>query len=531
MKSTKSKRLHACVTVALLLNLSALLVFGGHRTNETSSSVIRITPPAPVFEEKTRHAELAARRARVAQAIGPKGLLILFSAEPRIYTHDVDYEYRQENNLYYLTNLKQKRATLVLTQGEGGSSTILFLPRRSAFAETWNGRMYSPEEASQVSGIKEIWEASEFERFVRALRNKESYRPEAKNILMSEPATEATASPFAKAYESATKNEGELYLLASPGDGESREYRQEQRFTADWVRTPSGFAIKNASPIFADLRLRKSPMEIRIMQHAVDITTEAHQRSWAAAGDAKWEYEVDAQVVYTFKLRNADHWGYPSIVGCGPNATTLHYIESQGRVNPGDLLLMDVGAEYEHYTADVTRTFPVNGKFSPAQAEIYQIVYDAQEAAAKASRPGALISDVNRAATEVIKDGLLKVGLITDRNSSQYRIWFMHGTSHWLGMNVHDVGNYGARLEPGMIFTNEPGIYLRPDALDNLSQTPENQKFIAAVRPAFEKYKSIGVRIEDDMLITPDGVEWMTKALPRRMAEIEAFMARVRVSK
>ena len=131
-------------------------------------------------------------------------------------------------------------------------------------------------------------------------------------------------------------------------------------------------------------------------------------------------------------------------------------------MKPGELLLMDVGAEYDHYTADVTRTFPVNGKFSPAQAEIYQIVYDAQEAAAKASRPGAMISDVNRAATEVIKDGLLKLGLITDRNSNQYRIWFMHGTSHWLGMNVHDVGNYGTKLEPGMVFTNEPGIYIRP---------------------------------------------------------------------
>ena len=191
-------------------------------------------------------------------------------------------------------------------------------------------------------------------------------------------------------------------------------------------------------------------------------------------------------------------------------------------------MLMDVGAEYHHYTADVTRTFPVNGKFSPAQAEIYQIVYDAQEAGAEAARPGALVSDVNRAATEVIKDGLLKLGLITDRNSNQYRTWFMHSTSHWLGMNVHDVGNYGARLEPGMIFTNEPGIYVRPDALENLPKTAESRKFIAAVRPAFEKYKSIGDRIEDDMLITPDGVKWMTEALPRKIADIEAFIARAR---
>ena len=269
-------------------------------------------------------------------------------------------------------------------------------------------------------------------------------------------------------------------------------------------------------------------LSFALMQHAIDITTEAHERAWVAAADAQWEYEVDAQVAYTFKLRNADHWGYPSIVGCGPNATTLHYEESQGQVKPGELLLMDVGAEYEHYSADVTRTFPVNGKFSPAQAEIYQIVYDAQEAAGLASRPGARISDVHRASQEVIKEGLWKLGLITDRNSDQYRTWFMHGTSHWLGMNVHDVGNYASKLEPGMVFTNEPGIYIRPDALDNLPKTAENEKFIAAVRPAFEKYKGIGVRIEDDLLITSNGVKWMTEALPRRMSEIEDFIARGR---
>jgi len=277
---------------------------------------------------------------------------------------------------------------------------------------------------------------------------------------------------------------------------------------------------------------------LKILQHSIDITTEAIGRSMAIAARSQWEYEVDAEVLYTFKRRNADHWGYPSIVGCGPNATTLHYVESQGRLNPNDLLLMDVGAEYGHYTADVTRTFPVGGKFTPAQAEIYQIVYDAQEATARATRPGAIFpNDVHNAAVEKVKDGLQRLGLITDRDGMvtisrnqppqpQYRVWFMHGTSHWLGMNVHDVGGRNVPLEPGMVFTNEPGIYIREDALDVLPKTPENERFIAAVRPAFEKYKSIGVRIEDDMLVTQSGAEWMTKALPRTIADIEAFMAR-----
>ncbi|HEV7473642.1 MAG TPA: aminopeptidase P N-terminal domain-containing protein [Pyrinomonadaceae bacterium] len=519
------------VLIALLVQGAMPLFAAGHSAETPPrTSVIRLAPPAPVFDEKTRLAELKSRRARVGQTIGAKGILILFSTEPRVYANDVDYEYRQENNLYYLTGLKQKRATLVLTPSNEVTSEILFLPRRSPIAETWTGHMYSPEEASAVSGVTEIWDASEFEPFMRALRNRQPYRPKPDKILLSSITTAADStapSGFEKVLAAAGKNDAEVYMLV-PGAGDSLEYRQEQQFASEWVKSASGYSIKNATPMFAEMRLRKSPYELALMQHAIDITTEAHERAWVAAAEAKWEYEVDAQVAYTFKLRNADHWGYPSIVGCGPNATTLHYEESQGQVKAGELLLMDVGAEYDHYSADVTRTFPVNGKFSTAQAEIYQIVYDAQEAAAKAARPGATVSDVNRAATEVIKDGLLRLGLITDRSSSQYRIWFMHGTSHWLGMNVHDVGNYGSKLEAGMVFTNEPGIYIRLDALDNLPKTPENEKFIAAVRPAFEKYKGIGVRIEDDMLITADGVKWMTEALPRKISEIEDFIARGR---
>ncbi len=187
---------------------------------------------------------------------------------------------------------------------------------------------------------------------------------------------------------------------------------------------------------------------------------------------------------------------------------------------------MDVGAEYDHYTADVTRTYPVNGKFSKEQAEIYQIVFDAQEAVAKATKPGVQFQDLGKIASDVINEGLFKLGLVVEKKSGQSRLWFIHGLGHWLGMNVHDVGRYGAPLKAGMVFTNEPGIYIREDALDNLPKTPENLAFIEKVRPAFEKYKNIGVRIEDDMLVTETGVEWMTKALPRSIADIEIFMAK-----
>jgi Xaa-Pro aminopeptidase len=531
-KELEMKRVIFRLAPALTLGLM-LLVFAFSVAQASGDSdpltppAIRITPPAPVFDDAKRLDELAGRRKRVAETIGSKAILVLFSGEPRVYANDVDYQFRQENNLYYLTNLGQERATLVLMPGNAQLPEVLFLPRRNPAAETWTGHMYSPQEAARLSGIKEIWEAHEFGPFMSALAKHEAYRPNPENILLSSADAAGGASGFDSLFSVAAKNEAGLYLLSFPLEDESKEYRQEQKFAAAWLKEPGGFTIHSASPIFGQMRLRKSPMELELMQHAIDISIEAHERAQAFSSQAKWEYEVDAQVAYTFKLRNADNWGYPDIVGCGPNATTLHYEESQGPVQSGQLILMDVGAEYDHYSADVTRTFPVSGKFSKEQAEIYQIVYDAQEAAARASKPGASLQAAHQASLDVIKDGLLKLGLITDRNSEQYRIWFMHGNGHWLGMNVHDVGG-GARFEPGMTFTNEPGIYVRIDALDNLPKNAENEKFIAAIRPAFEKYKGIGVRIEDDLVITPDGVKWMTAALPRSIADIEAFIAKAR---
>lgn len=575
MNLTKTQRLRRLRSVLLFSSFFLALLWassdqierraeGSPQGSAGRSSAIKAAPPAPIFDEATRHRELTERRARVAQAVGPSGIMILMSGEPRVYSGDVNYHYRQENNLYYLTNLKQNGATLVLTPSNEALPEILFLPRRNPLRETWTGYMYSVHEASRVSGIQEIWDAREFEPFARALRNRQPYRPMAENILMSTARSahvetpEAVAKSFEKLFAAAAGARAQLFMLLG---------QPEQRFAAEWASTvpggspsapavttvpsqtpiprnssplqsaamplvtPSGYVVENAARIFAELRLRKSPMELALMQHAIHITTEAIERSWVAAAEAKWEYQIDAVVLYTFKLRNADHWGYPPIVGCGPNATTLHYEESQGQVRPGDLFLMDVGAEYEHYTADVTRTFPVNGKFTPEQAAIYQVVFDAQEAGAKVARPGKYVSDVDRAATEVIKDGLLKLGLITNKDSNQHRLWFMHGTSHWLGMNVHDVGFYGTKLAPGMVFTNEPGIYIRADALDIMPPgwAPADwEKFKTAVTPAFERYKNMGVRIEDDMLVTNGDVEWMTKALPRKISDIEAFITRAR---
>jgi Xaa-Pro aminopeptidase len=472
--------------------------------DKTAPKVIRVAPPAPKFTDVERQSELARRRAEVFKQMKPNSIFILRSAEPRNYAGDVDFMYRQENNLYYLTNLKQNGATLVLIKNGNENKEFLFLPKRNPQFETWNGKMYSNEDATRVSGLKTIIDAAETETFLQSVKNKSAFTSKDGIIVPVQFETAYFLLPFMDA---------DMEGLA--------EFRREQEFS----KSLTGYKIENARLIVDDLRLYKSPYEIKLMQHAIDITTEAQMRSMGMVGKAKFEYEVQAEVEYTFRRRNADYWGYPSIVGCGPNATTLHYVESQGAVKSGDLMLMDVGAEYDHYTADVTRTYPVNGKFTKEQAEIYQIVYDAQEAVAKIAKPGVTFQQLSNTATEAIKDGLFKLGLITDKNSQQHRIWYMHGFGHWLGMNVHDVGSYSKPMKEGIIFTNEPGIYIREDALEYLPKTAEYAAFIEKVRPAFEKYKNIGVRIEDDLLVTPTGVEWMTKNLPRKISDIEAFMA------
>jgi Xaa-Pro aminopeptidase len=504
--------------------------------DEKPARAIHVAPPAPVWDDAARLAELAARRARVAEYVGAKSLLLMFSAEPRVYTGDVDYEYRQENNFFYLTHLNQPGATLVILPGAARAREILFLPRRRPSAEVWTGHMYSAEEASKLSGIGEIWDAAEFEPFVRALRSKRLYRPKDESILMSvaqqsaKDATTQSAQPQSVADDALmaamAQDEASLFLLL-PSETESREFRQEQNFASQWAKTDRGLTIRNAFPVFTLMRQVKSVAELSMIQHAIDITVEAVERAVSLAPVSHFEYEVAAEVAHTFKLRDAENAGSFPIVAAGANTTTLHYTSAQGAVRAGDLLLLDVGAEYAHFCADISRTFPVSGRFTPEQAEIYNAVLAAQEAGIKAARPGATIGEVHNAATDSLRDSLLRLGLITERNSSQYALWFMHGTSHWLGMNVHDVGIYERKLEPGMVLTVEPGIYVRADALDYLPKTPENSKFVEAVRPAFEKYKNIGVRIEDDVVITADGNRVMSTALPRTIPEIESLMARL----
>jgi Xaa-Pro aminopeptidase len=465
--------------------------------------------------------------------MGDKTLMVLFGAEPRVYTNDVNYHYRQENNLYYLTGVNQEGATLVLIPGAKRTREILFMPPRNPQNETWNGRMMSASEAAARSGIREVWDSGLLNGFLAFLAPR-AEQAIAKRGSDSKPNTELTRQwqdEFQTLIEAVKSDQAEIYLLAPKSSHDLREYRREFEFAGAIKAASAGLKFKPAAPIFDELRQIKSPWEQKLLQHAVDITSEAFHRVFAAAAPATHEYEVQAEYEYTFRRRGADNWGYPCIVGAGANATTLHYITNRDLLDEGDLLLMDCAAEYDHYTADITRTIPVNGKFSKEQAEIYKIVLDAQTEAIKLARPGNFLggidpkNSVDGRAAEVIKEGLLRLGLIRSKDDEKYKTWYMHGVGHWLGMNVHDVSVYGKALAPGMVLTVEPGIYIRPDALDVLPKTQENERFIKAVRPAFEKYKGIGVRIEDDILVTSGEPVNMSIAIPRKLEDVEATMA------
>jgi Xaa-Pro aminopeptidase len=531
----------ALALIALLMPFSAQTIGGAPATagKVDGAGIWHIAPQAPGIPEAERLAELAARRNAVMKRIGERGVLVLFSAEPRVYANDVDYHYRQENNLYYLTGIKQAGATLVLIPGAKKVREILFMPRPNPLAETWTGHMMTLEESRARSGIQQVWDDSLMNTFLAFLAPLTTQVLSQGDALQKiEPRQRSEwIEEFQSVLKAVAKSEGELYLLLDHRR-ESREYRREQAFASQIAPISSGLTIKNAAPIFAELRLRKSPWELRLIQHAIDITDEAFQRAFALASPGIHEYEVQAEFEYTYRRRNADNWGYPCIVGGGANATTLHYITNQEALANGALLLMDCSAEFDHYTGDITRTIPVTGKFTREQAEIYDIVYEAQMESIKRVRAGNLVgssrpghldpSTVQGRAAKIIIDGLFRLGLITSKDNEEYRVWFMHGTSHWIGMNVHDVGEYSTPLGPGMVLTVEPGIYIRPDALDVLPKTPENQKFIAAVRPAFEKYKGIGVRIEDDVLVTDGDPKIMSASVPSKLEEVEATMMRLR---
>src|SRR4051812_36675993 len=453
--------------------------------------------------------DLKARRSHTMERLGPDALAIFWSAPARIYSTDVNYEFRQDSNLLYLTGIDQEDSLLVLMPGNETRKEILFVREADARREHWNGHSLTPAEASSASGIETVMTLTQFQPFVAAM--------------FSQRATSASPTEYARFLQALTDGRAKLALVLEPVTDLSTPPGQAAEFGSKLRERFVGFTTQDASPMLAELRQIKTAYEQNVLRKSVEISSEAHRAGMRAARAGKYEYEVEAALEEVYLRNGAMSWGYPSIVGSGPNATILHYEKSNRKMEPGDLLLVDAAANYQGLTGDITRTYPVSGTYTKEQRDIYDIVFAAQQAGEKAARAGVDAREIQKACDEVLRAGLLRLGLVTDATGNQFKTWATHGVSHWIGMDVHDV-SIPRPLGPGMAFTIEPGIYIREAALEDLPKTPANAAFAAKVWPMVEKYKNIGVRIEDSYLLTDSGLERLSAGVPRTIEEVEQFL-------
>ncbi len=403
---------------------------------------------------------LAARREALAREIGT-GVAILRSAEERSIEGDYpqDSDSRENNDFFYLTGLEAPGGWFALAAKDSAIVDVqLFLPARDPGSERWTGPKLGPDSvATRLSGIRDVHASDSAQSLIGRM-----VRP------MSSPA-----------------RTGGIYLRKS-------EAALEEPFTRQLILGSS--TVKDVRPLMARLRVVKDADEIARLRKAIGITAEAHREAMKAAAPGMWEYELEAVIEFTFRRRGAERVGFPSIVGSGINSTTLHYDKSRRQTVPGDLVVMDIGAEYGYYSADVTRTIPVSGRFTERQRKIYDLVYATQQAAIDSTRPGMTIARLSQIAQEYMRAH--SGDLCGAEPCNRY---YIHGLSHWLGMDVHDVGgSLAVPLRPGMVFTIEPGIYIPDEAL--------------------------GVRIEDDILVTETGAEVLSSGAPRRAEDVERAM-------
>jgi Xaa-Pro aminopeptidase len=424
------------------------------------------------------------RRAEVMERLDPDALVVVFGAPVRNRTGDQPFEYRQSSDFLYLTGSEEPGSALVLAPGgitvDGIEvREILFVPPRDPSREVWDGRRFGTTRAMDELGFQLAVGADRFAEVV---------------------------TPFLQGGEH-TVHHVEL-PDGVPAQSDLRTLLTAFIENVDRQSVAEGGRRDDATlrGILDELRADKTEEEMVILQRAIDITVEAHREAMQQV-EAGWaEYEIEALIEYTFKRNGSEHPGFGSIVGSGENSTILHYMSNRRVTEPGDVVVVDIGAEVHGYSADVTRTIPIDGTFSPEQRAIYQLVYDAQEAGIAASRAGANFGATNQAASRVMAEGLAELGLIQDVNDTRgLRRFFMHGTSHYLGLDVHDVGGYG-QLNAGEVITVEPGIY------------------IPAAEDIDPKWWNIGVRIEDDVLITDGDPVILSAGAPRHPDAVEALM-------
>ena len=470
--------------------------------------------PPPIGAE-----ELAARRQRVAEAVGPDALLLLLPAEPAHRNGDVDWPFRQDDDLYYLTGITQEGTALALVPGSEEHPEILFARERDPLHEVWEGRLLDRDELTAASGIEEIAPSNRWRGFLEAAFGGSAwgtsdlyrfYRPPGLPELL----------------EARRAGRAELWLdlgeRGAPGDPPTPELRLAEEVRARWPEVE----IRDVSPLLERMRALKSPAELALLRSAVEITEEAIRAGVRRTLTAEHEYQVQATIEFTFRDLGACCWGYPSIVASGVNATTLHYPSADAPIDRAGLMLFDVGADVRGYTADVSRTFPADGTFTPEQRAIYEAVLTAWNETLPRFRAGVLAADAHRYALGVIARELAALGLVAAAEPEQAELYFMHGLGHPIGLQVHDVFDSARPWEPGMVATIEPGIYVRRadiEASEVFQGLTEEQQ--ASIRTALDRYNGIGVRIEDDVLITDGEPVVLSDGLARTVEEIEAFLA------
>ncbi len=430
--------------------------------------------------------EFARRRKALMAQMEPNSIAIVPAAPERNRSRDTEYHYRQNSDFLYLSGFEEPHAVLVLIPGRDHGEYVLFVRERNREREIWDGYRAGPEGACSEFEADDAFPIDDIDEILPGLL------------------------------------EGKQRVYYSMGKDSEFD-----KHVMDWVNTIRAKVRSGATPpgefldlshFLNDMRLFKSAAELRVMKEAGEISARAHVRAMKASKAGVMEYQLEAEILHEFQMSGARFPAYNSIVGGGKNGCILHYIENSAPLKNGDLVLIDAGCELDYYAADITRTFPVNGKFSPEQKALYEICLQAQLEAIAECKPGKHWNDPHEATVRVITAGLVKVGLLEGDvdeliKTEAYKEFYMHRAGHWLGMDVHDVGDYKVGgewrvLEPGMVMTVEPGIYVAPD----------NERVA-------KKWRGIGIRIEDDVAITKDGNEVLTKDVPKTVAEIEALMA------
>jgi Xaa-Pro aminopeptidase len=451
--------------------------------------------------------EFAARRMALLTRIPDGALVALGAHEPA-----QDYmSFYQAPSFYYLTGFKEPDAALIMIKkgGQVVSSTMFVRPRQPS-SEVWTGSRAGVEGVAAMTGMKGR-SVGELSRVLDSL---------------------ATADvPFLVV--------GEFGSHEGDEDGVMTSRSPDEQMIDALKRKHPGLKVTPVTSMVEQMRGTKSPAELALIRQAAEITVRAQKEAMTALKDGMNEFEIQALIEYTFRRNGADRPSFATIVGSGPNSTTLHYSADDRFIGINDMVVMDIGASYKGYAADVTRTIPASGHFSTSQRDVYKVVRDAQAAAERQATIGAQSRLMNDSANAVLAAGLARLKLIdapdatydcgagaAARQCPQYRLYYMHGLGHGIGLEVHDPEQYyfTAKLAPGSAFTIEPGIYVREHVLEEMPDTPRNREIAARLRQFVSFYKNIGVRIEDNYVVTDKGVEWISRA-PREITEIEILMA------